>query len=448
MSSSVEVHIDELSAGFVSGWARRPDDVPADLELHTERGRLATTAAVRYRRDLAEAGIGSGLYGFAFILNESVLQDGEVVRIQAADGTLLLETTFAPASRSDLRWLFELAATVEQPAGPYWRAEAQLSGSTVSIRGPLCTPRSVTRIECKQIMTNEVVEIAQSSASPEVEERFWFLKGEISWLSCQLPSSEERQVVQLTGSNALDFFAVPSRNELASFIFPGQERATRVAGGNNVEFSFASSGLTEAIRLNRLVERWLDMQAPPRVFDWGSGPGRVLQWLRVITDWSLTGGDIDAVNIDWAKAMLGHIADFRLLPLMPPCDLADASQDFVYGLSVLTHLTEAARTAWLQELARILRPGGVALLTYMGTGIALQGGRHASALASFEPLATTGYSDIFRDYALGEELSEYYRATFNTQQNLLAAIDRDFTLCEVLPRSFCHQDALVLRRRR
>jgi SAM-dependent methyltransferase len=43
---------------------------------------------------------------------------------------------------------------------------------------------------------------------------------------------------------------------------------------------------------------------------------------------------------------------------------ADDSLDLVYAHSVLTHLTEPTATAWLAEVARVLRPGGLALMTF------------------------------------------------------------------------------------
>src|SRR5258708_7051462 len=49
----------------------------------------------------------------------------------------------------------------------------------------------------------------------------------------------------------------------------------------------------------------------------------------------------------------------------PPLDVADGSVDLIYGQSVLTHLTRATTLAWLAEVRRVMRPGGLAMLTFM-----------------------------------------------------------------------------------
>jgi SAM-dependent methyltransferase len=47
----------------------------------------------------------------------------------------------------------------------------------------------------------------------------------------------------------------------------------------------------------------------------------------------------------------------------PPLNFEDAQFDLIYSYSVFTHLSESNHAAWLKELARLLRPGGVMLHT-------------------------------------------------------------------------------------
>jgi SAM-dependent methyltransferase len=44
----------------------------------------------------------------------------------------------------------------------------------------------------------------------------------------------------------------------------------------------------------------------------------------------------------------------------------DATFDLVYSLSVFTHLSEPLQRFWIDELARVLRPGGFLLITTHG----------------------------------------------------------------------------------
>lgn len=98
------------------------------------------------------------------------------------------------------------------------------------------------------------------------------------------------------------------------------------------------------------------------VLDWGCGCGRIARHMPALTPAKIIGRDIDAYTVKWCEKHLD--GDYQVSGLNPPLDLADASVDFVYGFSVLTHLTGPMQAMWLKELGRILKPGGIAALTY------------------------------------------------------------------------------------
>ena len=54
---------------------------------------------------------------------------------------------------------------------------------------------------------------------------------------------------------------------------------------------------------------------------------------------------------------------------IPPLPYPDEYFDVVYCLSVFTHLNESMQDLWIEELSRILKPGGVLLLTIYGKGV-------------------------------------------------------------------------------
>ena len=66
----------------------------------------------------------------------------------------------------------------------------------------------------------------------------------------------------------------------------------------------------------------------------------------------------------------------------PPLSFADESFDVVYSISVLAHMTPEDGDKWLREMARILRPGGLALVST------------SSRLAQHRLLAETDESSI------------------------------------------------------
>src|SRR5262249_35167165 len=51
---------------------------------------------------------------------------------------------------------------------------------------------------------------------------------------------------------------------------------------------------------------------------------------------------------------------------LPPTGFPAESFDFVYALSVFSHLSEDAHRKWLEEFKRILAPGGVFIATRWG----------------------------------------------------------------------------------
>lgn len=125
------------------------------------------------------------------------------------------------------------------------------------------------------------------------------------------------------------------------------------------------NGLADALRLG---ERWERMPAakdrtgPTRYLDLGCSTGRVLRHahLQGVFDRAL-GVDIDGSNVAWLAEHVPTVDAFQntILPHLP---FEDASFDVVSAFSVFTHI-DTMEMSWLLELRRILRPGGIAVVT-------------------------------------------------------------------------------------
>jgi SAM-dependent methyltransferase len=103
-----------------------------------------------------------------------------------------------------------------------------------------------------------------------------------------------------------------------------------------------------------------------RVLDFGCGAGRTLrQFLSESQSGEFWGADIDGASIDWLRANLCPPLHVCRSWAMPPLDLQPGSFDLIWAISVFTHLTDSS-LAWLHELHRLLRPGGLLMATYMG----------------------------------------------------------------------------------
>ncbi len=109
----------------------------------------------------------------------------------------------------------------------------------------------------------------------------------------------------------------------------------------------------------------MDLAGAHRVLDFGCGCGRTIAWFLRDYNAEFHGVDVDADAVDWCTKHLrrGH---FLANAPEPPLPYPIGHFDVVYCLSVFTHLDESMQDLWLAELSRILRPGGVLLLTVFG----------------------------------------------------------------------------------
>src|SRR4051812_36825343 len=100
------------------------------------------------------------------------------------------------------------------------------------------------------------------------------------------------------------------------------------------------------------------------VLDFGCGCGRVTRWWSAF-EGRVAGSDVSRPAVEWCRDNL-PFGRFEQNALAPPLVIEDASFDLVYALSVFTHLTAELQLAWRDELRRVLRPGGLLLLTTHG----------------------------------------------------------------------------------
>ena len=77
------------------------------------------------------------------------------------------------------------------------------------------------------------------------------------------------------------------------------------------------------------------------------------------------GCDIDAESIEWIVEHLSPPFMAFQSDEMPPLALGDESLDLVYACSVFTHIADLW-SAWLLELHRVLKPGGLLIATFLG----------------------------------------------------------------------------------
>lgn len=102
-----------------------------------------------------------------------------------------------------------------------------------------------------------------------------------------------------------------------------------------------------------------------KILDFGCGCGRTTRFLQLMQRFDVHGSDINQKLVSWCQNNLEAVAT-SANELLPPLRYRDGEFDFVYSLSIFTHLPEASVFAWLDELARVTADNGVVLLTTHG----------------------------------------------------------------------------------
>jgi ubiquinone/menaquinone biosynthesis C-methylase UbiE len=124
-------------------------------------------------------------------------------------------------------------------------------------------------------------------------------------------------------------------------------------------------GLETAKWVSRLAKQHI-LAEGAFILDWGCGPARIIRHLPALLPGSiLYGTDYNPATIVWCKKSFPYIS-FSINGLQPPLNYPDAFFDFIYGISIFTHLSEQLHPLWMNELKRVLKPGGVLLITTQG----------------------------------------------------------------------------------
>ena len=188
--------------------------------------------------------------------------------------------------------------------------------------------------------------------------------------------------------------------------------------------------------------------------DFGSSSGRVVRAIAAAAPWlELHGCDPNAGAIEWAREHLSQIA-FTQSPLAPPLPYPHAKFDYAYAISIFSHFGPDAALAWLDELHRVIRPGGTLILTVHGfqslSHYAREGDRSLPELSRIgEALYNRGHwfaADFGDDGDWGVKHPQWGTA-FMTLEWLMSRTQRRWQLVEFAPgRADGNQDAIVLRR--
>jgi ubiquinone/menaquinone biosynthesis C-methylase UbiE len=220
----------------------------------------------------------------------------------------------------------------------------------------------------------------------------------------------------------------------------------RVSLDENLQF-FESTGRKLAANVFGQLMRVGPYGEDFRILDFGVGCGRVIRPLHELcldahlTDGKLHwfGSDIDAEAITWCRSVIESIGTFVLNSPMPPLPFDDQYFDFVYCLSIFTHLPEDMQFAWLSELRRVMRIGSFAVLSTHSTDL----------IPAFVKVKLRNANPEFYYHVVGdtEGLPSFYQASYHSHEYIHKRWSEYFAVRKIIPKGIaCHQELVLCQR--
>jgi SAM-dependent methyltransferase len=147
--------------------------------------------------------------------------------------------------------------------------------------------------------------------------------------------------------------------------FPDDAIQSNFVGSSN------EHALTEAYVFYNIIQDVLKrektlLNMESKVLDFGCGWGRFARFfyrdvyyknLYLLDPWEMI------INLCRENNVYGQLLNIDLLP---PLIIKDNTFDLIFGYSVFSHLSERAANLWIEELTRVLKPGGHIIITTQG----------------------------------------------------------------------------------
>jgi len=100
-----------------------------------------------------------------------------------------------------------------------------------------------------------------------------------------------------------------------------------------------------------------------RILDMGCGLSRITRHWLLFPECEVHGCDVTPPVVEYSRGTLGDRVAYEVTRRTPPLPYASASFDFLFANSVFTHIQSPLVFDWVREVARVLRPGGAAIIS-------------------------------------------------------------------------------------
>jgi ubiquinone/menaquinone biosynthesis C-methylase UbiE len=222
-----------------------------------------------------------------------------------------------------------------------------------------------------------------------------------------------------------------------------------------LDVQYWASGLADYLKVSQAA-RQLGVEIQ-RYFDFGCASGRVLRHFAAQTEITEAwGSDINQRHIRWLYEHLPQQVKPIFNHTIPTLPIPDNYFDVITAFSVFTHI-DTFETAWLAELRRVLRPGGMAYLTVHNeaTWEILRGelenpnNRLVQAILKVDPnFATAVHGPLpdCRTVYRHQKQGPYRAQVFHSNNYLRNVWGRFFEVVEILPKHHVRQTVMLLRK--
>ncbi|MCC7012343.1 MAG: class I SAM-dependent methyltransferase [Planctomycetes bacterium] len=164
--------------------------------------------------------------------------------------------------------------------------------------------------------------------------------------------------------NISAFLEIPGIREMLPPVPPDERINVVSLGGLGGYLAGGVSAFAAVQRAAHRLRRRID--SFPQVLDFGCGSGRTLRhWLPFVDSVHVAGSDVDREALQWCRAALDFV-EIEENDTRPPLRFASERFDLVYSISIFSHLSEQNHFEWLDELARVTKPGGHVVITTHG----------------------------------------------------------------------------------
>ncbi|MBO9468466.1 class I SAM-dependent methyltransferase [Tropicibacter sp. R15_0] len=193
-----------------------------------------------------------------------------------------------------------------------------------------------------------------------------------------------------------------------------------------------------------------------RVLDIGCASGRVLRHFACQSDTpEIWGTDINGRHIRWLSKVMPQNVKPVFVPALPSLPFEDNYFDVVTAFSVFTHV-DTFESAFLSEIRRILRPGGLAYLTAhteptweaWREQVAQTGSALSEKVAQFSGLKDDLAHPMTQDVQTYRrtEIGPYRTLSFHKADYIRATWGRFLTVEEIIPMQHNLQTCILARK--